>query len=165
MSATFTSMQTTAELTLADPAATDRLGALLAAQLGRGATLLLCGPLGAGKSALARALIRARLGEPDREVPSPSYTLINIHEGAAEEIWHVDLYRLAEAEEAAELGLEEALGRALVLVEWPERLDPPWPRDHLAVALDMAGAEARHARLSGAGADRERVTCALDAWR
>lgn len=145
-------------------AATARLGARLARALPRGATVLLSGPLGAGKSALARALIRARLGEPDRIVASPSYTLVNIHEGGGETVWHADLYRLAGPEDMAELGLEEALGTALTLIEWPDRLGAPLAQPHLAVALEMAGEEARMASLVWHGPGGEGVLRTLDAW-
>lgn len=165
MGATAESMSGTCERTLPGEGATARLGAALARALGPGATVLLEGPLGAGKSALARALIRARLDEPGREVPSPSYTLINIHEGPGAEIWHADLYRLSGPEDCAELGLEDAFGRALVLVEWPDRLGDLLPAAHVRVALAMDGAEARTARLRGAGPDWESVRRALAQWR
>jgi len=149
---------------LVDETATAGLGAVLARALPRGATLLLSGPLGAGKTVLARALIRARLGEPDRIVASPSYTLVNIHEGREETVWHADLYRLEGSEDTAELGLEEAMGTALTVIEWPDRLGAPPPGAHLELVLAMAGDEARTARLVWHGPGGESVLRALDAW-
>lgn len=144
------------ERVLADPAATARAGASLGAALGPGDTVLLSGPLGAGKSALARALILARLAAEGRheDVPSPSYTLINVYETLAGPIWHADLYRLGtDAEDIAELGLADAFGEALVLVEWPDRLGALTPPRHLALDLAPTPEEARRliVRASGAG--------------
>lgn len=129
-------------LTLQDEAATQRLGAALAALLGPGDCVTLSGPLGAGKSALARAIVRSVLAEPEREVPSPSYTLVNLHEpedrdSAGFPIWHADLYRLSGAEEAAELGLWEALDTAMVLIEWPERLEGRLPSRRVEIVLSL----------------------------
>ena len=118
-----------AGITLAGEEATAALGRALAAHLSPGDTVLLSGPLGAGKTHLARAAIRA-LTHDGREVPSPSYTLVQDHGG----IWHVDLYRLGDPSEVDELGLEEAFGSAIVLLEWPERLDAP-PAGALTVHL------------------------------
>ena len=99
---------TTLTLHLPDADATARLGQYLARHLGRGDTLLLSGPVGAGKSHLARALIRARFGA-DTEVPSPSFTLVQTYGDPGEvEVWHADLYRLSHPDEIHELGLEAA---------------------------------------------------------
>jgi tRNA threonylcarbamoyladenosine biosynthesis protein TsaE len=120
---------------------TARLAAWLARRLGPGDTLLLEGPVGAGKSAFARALIRARLGEPEAEVPSPTFTLVQTYGEGEGAIWHADLYRLSGPEEALETGLADAFGRALCLVEWPARLGPLAPRGALTLRLDHAGGE------------------------
>jgi tRNA threonylcarbamoyl adenosine modification protein YjeE len=140
-------------LDLPDEAATRTLGAALAAVLHAGDPVLLSGPLGAGKSALARAVIRGLLDLPEAEVPSPSYTLVNVHAGPRGEIWHADLYRLSEAGEALELGLEEAFAMAVVLVEWPDRLGDAVPARRLSITLEVRGEEARRAvlRFSGTG--------------
>lgn len=140
-------------LDLPDPAATDALGARLAPALAPGDVVLLEGPLGAGKSALARAVIRARLaaaGAPEEDIPSPTFTLVQTYEAGGTEIWHCDLYRLSGPEEAAELGLEEAFARAICLVEWPERLGRHLPARHLRIRLEEAGA-GRRAILSPSG--------------
>jgi tRNA threonylcarbamoyladenosine biosynthesis protein TsaE len=125
---------------------TARLGAWLAARLGAGDCLALSGPIGAGKSHLARALIRARLGNPSEDVPSPTFTLVQTY-AADVDIWHADLYRLTHPDEVLELGLDEAFARAITLVEWPERMGAALPPDAIALALEGEG-EGRRARLS-----------------
>lgn len=135
-------------LHLPDPAATDALARRAAAVLPRGATLLLSGPIGAGKSHFARAFIRARLGETG-DIPSPSFTLVQTYEGAEEEVWHADLYRLTHPDEVLELGLDAAFGQAICLVEWPERLGDLAPQGALRLTLAPQG-EGRLACLSGA---------------
>jgi tRNA threonylcarbamoyladenosine biosynthesis protein TsaE len=150
-------------LRLASEADTRALGAALAEILGPGDCVLLSGGLGAGKSALARAIVRAALRDPEREVPSPSYTLVNVHEGPRGEIWHADLYRLAGPEEAAELGLDEA-AHALLLVEWPDRLGEALPPRRLEIALEAVSEEARDAVLMPCGPGWERLEEAVRQW-
>ncbi|HUS54656.1 MAG TPA: tRNA (adenosine(37)-N6)-threonylcarbamoyltransferase complex ATPase subunit type 1 TsaE [Thermohalobaculum sp.] len=150
---------------LADGCQTDRLGAALAPVLEPGDTVLLRGGLGAGKSALARAVIRAALGDPVAEIPSPSYTLINIYETVRGAIWHADLYRLSgEAEELEQLGLDEAIGTALVLVEWPERLGMALPERRLEIALSAPDAGGRDAAIWLHGDGWDGVAAFLGAW-
>ena len=113
---------------LHDLAATETLAQRLARLARPGDALLLSGPLGAGKSALARAFLRALLGDPALEVPSPSYTLVQSYAvPGGGQAHHFDLYRLGGAEEVLELGWEEAL-EGIVLVEWPERLGALAPK-------------------------------------
>lgn len=134
-------------VSLPDAAATDRLGVWFAANLHAGDCLLLSGPIGAGKSHLARALIRARLGRFE-DVPSPTFTLVQTYQ-ADVEIWHADLYRLAHPDEVLELGLDEAFATAICLIEWPDRLGKLVPK--AAISLDLsAEGEGRLARLSSA---------------
>ncbi|EAR53020.1 hypothetical protein OG2516_11171 [Oceanicola granulosus HTCC2516] len=120
---------------LAAPHETEALAARFASRLGAGDCLLLSGPIGAGKSAFARALIRARLGDPAAEVPSPTFTLVQVYETDDTEIWHTDLYRLTGPSEALELGLAEAFETAICLVEWPDRLADLAPEGALTLAL------------------------------
>ena len=131
-------------------AATERLAGRLASVLRPGDALLLEGPLGAGKSALARAVLRRLAGDPALEVPSPSFTLVqsyDLPDGAA--AYHYDLYRLSGPADLAELGWDEAR-EGIVLVEWPDRLGALRPEDALALALAPgAGEEERVAILSG----------------
>ena len=138
---------------LPDADATARLGAAIARRLAPGETVLLYGPLGMGKSTLARGLIRA-LTRPDEDVPSPTFTLVQFYESQPP-VAHFDLYRLTRAEEAAEIGLDEALDDGCAVIEWPERLgdDPAaWlGPDRLTVSLAEAGA-GRVATASGVGA-------------
>jgi tRNA threonylcarbamoyladenosine biosynthesis protein TsaE len=134
---------------LADEAATARLGAAIAERLGVGESVCLSGPLGAGKSTLARALIRA-LTTPDEDVPSPTFTLVQFYEGARLKVAHFDLYRLTSADEAYEIGLDEALDDGAAVIEWPERLDGRLPADRLDVEIALKGT-GREARLTPHG--------------
>jgi tRNA threonylcarbamoyladenosine biosynthesis protein TsaE len=135
-------------LHLADEQATIALGVHLAARARPGDFLLLYGPLGAGKSTLARAFIRALAGDEKLTVPSPTFTLVQAYEtpGGAE-IWHFDLWRLDGPEGLAELGWDEA-ERQIVLVEWPERLGALAPTEALRITLSHAGT-AREIELQG----------------
>lgn len=138
---------------LPDADATSRLGARIAPLLARGDAVLLYGPLGMGKSTLARGLIRG-LTRPDEDVPSPTFTLVQFYESEPP-VAHFDLYRLTRAGEAAEIGLDEALDDGCAVIEWPERLgeDPAaWlGPNRLSVTLAEAG-PGRIATVSGAGA-------------
>jgi len=140
-------------VTLADAEATARLGAAIAPRLAPGEAVLLYGPLGMGKSTLARGLIRA-LTRPDEDVPSPTFTLVQFYQSEPP-VAHFDLYRLTRAEEAAEIGLDEALDEGCAVIEWPERLgdDPAaWlGPDRLVIVLGEQG-EGRVATVSGVGA-------------
>ena len=131
-------MQTCLTFDLPNPEATDRLARLFAPALGAGDALLLSGPIGTGKSHLARALIRERLGNPGEDVPSPSFTLVQTYP-ADPPIWHADLYRLTHPDEVLELGLEEAFRSAIALVEWPDRLGVEVPEGAITVTLSLAG--------------------------
>lgn len=127
---------------LADPDATADFARLLADLVPQGACLLLSGPIGAGKSHFARAFIRRRLGYAG-DIPSPSFTLVQTYGAGEEEIWHADLYRLTHPDEVLELGLDQALGRAICLIEWPDRLGNLAPAGalHLTFVLQEDGRE------------------------
>ncbi|THD54332.1 tRNA (adenosine(37)-N6)-threonylcarbamoyltransferase complex ATPase subunit type 1 TsaE [Phenylobacterium sp.] len=119
---------------LADEAATARLGAAIARALRPGEAVCLSGPLGAGKSTLARALVRA-LTTPDEDVPSPTFMLVQFYGGAGLKIAHFDLYRLTNPDEAYEIGLDEALDEGAAVIEWPERLAGRLPPDRLDIEI------------------------------
>jgi len=110
--------------------------------------VLLEGPLGAGKTAFARALLRAVLDDPALEVPSPSYTLVQTYAAPNLTLHHFDLWRLDGPGALAELGWEEAR-QDVVLVEWPDRLGPLRPADALTIRLDRVSEAARTATLTG----------------
>lgn len=136
------------QVDLPDEAATQALGAAVARALRAGDAVCLTGPLGAGKSSLARALIRT-LTSADEEVPSPTYTLVQAYRGADFEIAHFDLYRLEDPEEARELGLDEALRDGAAVIEWPQRLGGDLPADRLSLEIEpTADGAARIARLT-----------------
>jgi tRNA threonylcarbamoyladenosine biosynthesis protein TsaE len=135
---------------LADDAATARLGAAIAAALGPGEAICLSGPLGAGKSTLARALVRA-LTTPTEDVPSPTFTLVQFYEGPRLKVAHFDLYRLSNPDEAYEIGLDEALDDGAAVIEWPERLAGRLPADRLDVGIAFED-EGRRATLTPHGA-------------
>ena len=134
-------------LFLPDDAATSRLGRLLSKSLKQGDTVLLNGPIGAGKTHLARAIIQARLGK-NEDVPSPTFTLVQTYGEADDEIWHADLYRLTHPDEVLELGLDDAFLGAICLIEWPDRLGNRLPIHALNINLSLEG-QGRRANLSG----------------
>ena len=113
-------------MTLVDEAATAALGAALAAVARRGDVITLSGPLGVGKTALARGLLAA-LGH-DGEVPSPTFAIVQPYGEIEPAVWHADLYRIEDPAELAEIGLDCAED-GLLLVEWPERAGSgAWPQ-------------------------------------
>lgn len=148
-----------ATIFLADEDATSAFGAALADHLQAGDCVLLEGPIGVGKSHLARALIRARLGRVE-EVPSPTFTLVQTYQAEDVEIWHADLYRLSHPDEVLELGLDDAFASAICLVEWPDRLGGHVPPDALRIRL-VTQDEGRLVHLSGG---RFELRDAIDAF-
>ena len=127
-------------MTLADEQATTALGADLARRARAGDVIALAGPLGVGKTALARGFLHA-LGHSG-EVPSPTFAIVQPYDELDPPVWHVDLYRIEDAAELEELGLDAAADGVL-LVEWPERAgEAHWPQA-LRLALDFAGDGAR----------------------
>jgi tRNA threonylcarbamoyladenosine biosynthesis protein TsaE len=140
---------------LPDAEATGRLGAAVALALSPGEAVCLTGPLGAGKSTLARALVRA-LTTPHEDVPSPTFTIVQFYSGLHFPLAHFDLYRLERADEAFEVGLDEALEEGAAVIEWPERLGGRLPPDRLDIDITING-EGRTARLSPHGAWKGRT--------
>ncbi len=142
-------MPRTVTLDLQDLSATHAFARRLAGLLRAGDAVLLEGPLGAGKSELARAVLRAAAGDPGLEVPSPTFTLVQSYDLPAGPAHHFDLYRLDGPAGLDELGWDEAR-EGIVLVEWPDRLGALAPPDALRIALEPGGEEdARRAHLSG----------------
>jgi tRNA threonylcarbamoyladenosine biosynthesis protein TsaE len=163
---------------LPDEAATLALARSLTGLLQAGDVVFLIGDLGAGKTTFARGLINALPpvgdtgvgdtgvgdtgvggGAGGEEVPSPTFTLVQIYERRPAPVWHVDLYRLERPEEVEELGLEEAAREAITLIEWPERLGQRVPADRLEVQLSYGEApDTRSVLLVGYGSWRKRLS-------
>ncbi|WGF89814.1 tRNA (adenosine(37)-N6)-threonylcarbamoyltransferase complex ATPase subunit type 1 TsaE [Marinivivus vitaminiproducens] len=146
---------------LPDEEATIALGRRLAALLRPGDLVTLAGDLGVGKTALARAVIQARAGAPI-DVPSPTFTLVQHYPLDGLDLWHADLYRIDDAADAQELGLEDAWTDGALLVEWADRLGSALPADRMDVAIELRADGGRtavieagpgwHDRLSALGA-------------
>lgn len=134
----------------ASPVETHGLGQRLAKVLRAGDVICISGPLGAGKSELCRAIIRGLIRNTDLEVPSPSYTLVNVYDHSICEIWHADLYRIGDDSEIQEIGLDDAVEDAIVLVEWPERWANP-PERRIDVSLRPLPDETREIFFEASG--------------
>jgi tRNA threonylcarbamoyl adenosine modification protein YjeE len=144
------------QLVLKSEPETVALGAQIAELLRPGDLVGLAGNLGAGKTTLARALVRHLL--PGEEVPSPTFTLVQIYDVRQFKIWHTDLYRVKARSELRELGFEEALEDGVLLVEWPDRMGEDLPEDRLDVIMEVDdGAEDRRVKLIGRGSWASRV--------
>jgi tRNA threonylcarbamoyl adenosine modification protein YjeE len=142
------------DIELADEAATNALAGQVASYVGAGDLVALSGELGSGKTTFARALIRTLTGEADLEVPSPTYTLMQIYEGTNFPIVHADLFRINNPSELAELGWDESAEGAVVIVEWPEQAGDALAPDRLDVRIELApghGETQRRVTLSGSG--------------
>jgi len=146
------------ELELPDLAATVALAEQLAGLARPGDVIALGGDLGTGKTSFARAFINAlpRAGQAaggtldPEEVPSPTFTLVQVYRRQPADVWHFDLFRLERPEEAWELGVEEAFAEGISLIEWPERLGSSLPGARLDLVLHFAPRpEARLAELTG----------------
>ncbi len=133
---------------LPDLQATERLAARVAALVRPGDAILLEGPLGAGKTAFARAFLRALANDPALEVPSPSFTLVQEYDTARGTVSHYDLWRLDGPAALSELGWDDAR-EGIVLVEWPDRLGGLRPVEALVLSMRLGAGDARHASLSG----------------
>jgi len=131
-----------------DQAGTEALAAAIAPYLRAGDAILLEGPLGAGKSTFARALIRSACKAPALDVPSPSYTLVQTYEAPRFLLHHFDLWRLDGPDPLAELGWDDALAD-VVIVEWPDRLQTLRPPQALLLSFTPRGEDTREITLDG----------------
>lgn len=137
------------------------LGKQLAAQAHIGDVIALSGPLGAGKTVVARGFVQERAGQ-GIDVASPTFTLVHVYDQCDPPVWHFDLYRVEDPEECAELGLEEALASGISVIEWPENAGSWLPQDRLDVTLlPQADSDARQATLSPGKSWRGRVGAVL----
>lgn len=142
---------------VADETGTARVAAALASLTRAGDVVALSGDLGTGKTAFARAFVRALLG-PDEEVPSPTFTLVQLYDAADFTVWHFDLYRMERPEDALELGIDEAFADGVSVIEWPDRLGRLLPPTRLDVTLSTGTASGvRRIAVSGSAAWRERI--------
>ena len=152
----------TGPILLPTEAATATFAARIAPRLRAGDCLLLSGPIGAGKSAFARALIRARLDRPNEDVPSPTFTLVQTYDAGDVTLWHADLYRLTHPDEAVELGLEQAFEDAICLIEWPDRLGDLAPKTALSLTLAATADGPHTVTITGPDHWRDRLAGCLD---
>jgi tRNA threonylcarbamoyladenosine biosynthesis protein TsaE len=147
-------------VTLSDETATADLGARIARGLMPGDAVLLKGELGSGKTTLARAILRA-LGV-EGHVPSPTFTLVQAYQADDLALFHYDLYRIENAREVSELGMDDALETGVALVEWPERGFPArLATDALTVTLTQKDAATREAQIAGPARWRRLITGGL----
>ncbi len=149
----------TIELTARGEAGTAAVAAVVAKACGAGDVIALSGVLGSGKTVFARGFVRS-FTVSDEEVPSPTFTLVQIYPTDTAQIHHFDLYRLEDAEEAWELGIEDAFAEGISLIEWPERLGALLPAERLDIAFgipDDGDPEIRRLRLRGGSSWRDRL--------
>lgn len=133
---------------LRDLAETERLATELAALVRSGDAILLEGDLGAGKTAFARAFLRALTNDPTLDVPSPTFTLVQTYDTPKGPVHHFDLWRLTDHRAMTELGWDDAR-TDIVLVEWPDRLGPLAPSNALHLTLHASVDDAREVTLAG----------------
>lgn len=132
---------------LANDTSTTVLGAAIAPRLNAGDVLLLSGPIGAGKTHFARAIIQSLL-DRNEDVPSPTYTLVQTYQTDKCDIWHADLYRIGDSSEVEELGLIDAYATEIVLIEWPDRIaELPTDALHVQLSQERSG---RHVEFASA---------------
>lgn len=136
-------------------------GARLGRALTPGAVVALVGTLGSGKTHLVKGIARGNAAPADLEVTSPTFVLINEYAGRLR-LYHIDVYRLRGAADLAALGFDEMIDAGgAVLVEWADRVEAMLPADHLRVALEIAGPEARRLTFSAGGPEAQAVLEAL----
>ena len=143
-------------VTVADEAATGAVAREIAQRARPRDVITLTGPLGAGKTAFARAFIAARGG--GEEVPSPTFTLLQVYDTLDSTIYHFDLYRLERPEDAFEIGIEDAFADGISLIEWPDRLGRYLPRERLDVTIHQGRNETeRRIELTGSAQWKDRL--------
>jgi tRNA threonylcarbamoyladenosine biosynthesis protein TsaE len=130
----------------------------LAKDLRKRDVIALWGDLGVGKTTFARVLIQTLVGE-EIDVPSPTFTLIQTYDSTHGEIWHCDLYRLKEPEEAFELGLEDAFHDAICLIEWPERLGNLLPQRRIDITFKILDETTREINVTLVGPHESLQAC------
>jgi tRNA threonylcarbamoyladenosine biosynthesis protein TsaE len=135
-------------LTLPDQAATEALAARVAGQIQPGDTILLEGPLGAGKTTFTRAFLRALTNDPALDVPSPTFTLVQTYDTPKGPVFHYDLWRIDGPGALAELDWDTALD-AIALVEWPDRLQDRRPENAMTITFTLGEGDVRQATLTG----------------
>lgn len=118
---------------VADEAGTGAVARAVAALARPRDVITLSGPLGAGKTSFARSFVAGAGG--GGEVPSPTFTLVQMYETPHATIYHFDLYRLENPEDAFEIGIEDAFAEGISMIEWPDRLGRYLPRERLDVVL------------------------------
>lgn len=133
------------DLVVREETETARVAQAVARVADSGDVIALRGDLGSGKTVFARGFVRA-LTTADEEVPSPTFTLVQMYQAARAAIYHFDFYRIEEADEAWEIGIEEAFADGISLIEWPERLGGILPPDRLDVSLATAADEGETVR-------------------
>ena len=131
---------------------TINLGQKMADPLEIGDLVFLNGPLGAGKSVMARAIIRSLVGNNLEEVPSPTFTLMQQYETKDKGlVWHYDLYRLEQPEEIYETGWEDILYQDIILIEWPEKLEKLTPHKYIDITITPQSGDEREIIISKKG--------------
>lgn len=120
--------------TIVNQAGMEALARTLASMAKPRDVILLYGDLGMGKTVFSRAFVQS-LTSPDEDVPSPTFTLVQLYDTDKGTIWHFDLYRLKQPDEVYELGFEEALSDGISLIEWPERAERLYPRNRLEIRI------------------------------
>lgn len=132
---------------------TTRIAADFAQNLKAGDVVALYGTLGAGKTAFCRGFIQA-VTKKSIEVPSPTFTLLQIYDSEKYPIYHFDMYRLKSPEEAYEIGIEDAFAEGISLIEWPEKLGNLLPEKHFSVRIDILADISRQITITGDNNDQ-----------
>ena len=146
-------------LELIDLSATQRFARTLAPLMQQGDVITLKGAIGVGKTTFARALIKALGGK--EEVPSPTFTLVQMYDLDRLTVWHFDLFRLTDPTDVYELGIEEAMIEGLSLIEWPEKMKPYTIRQGIEITFLFHIGEIRKATITPHGSWRHRL-CQLN---